>query len=225
MKILQDWISLRPELASKLHPMRAQHFLWYDSDNGGTVLTDLHDVGAWVYFPLKREVPLYPQGTKQYLERPQLDGKLFVEAVHCCSMYTLMSSVCIGVQPGPEPGKKGLTGVFAFKTKSKPACAKSSSGYCTYESLCHCCHNIFFGPRLMLEVQDWRIGDPDIGKVSAGEGQWCLKPGMFHLRGFFIHIMTPEDIDAMVNPTDPPLWLGAGRWMPQYEVGPDLIEV
>ena len=116
--------------------------------------------------------------------------------------------------------------MFAFKTKSKPACAKSSSGYCTYESLCHCGHNIFFGPRLMLEVQDWRIGDPDVGKVSAGEGQWCLKPGMFHLRGFYIHIMTPEDIDALDDPAKAwGLWFNGGRWMSRYEVGPGLIEV
>ena len=77
----------------------------------------------------------------------------------------------------------------------------------------------------MLEVQDWRIGEPGIGKVSAGEGQWCLKPGMFHLRGLFIHIMTPEDIDDLVDPANPLLWLLAGRWSPHYEVGPDLVEV
>ena len=225
-KILQEWISLRPELAAKLHPMVARPFMWYDSKNDGAPSPDIHDTGDWVYFALKKEVPLYPEGTKTLLEgRPQLGGKLFVEAVHCCSMYTLMSSVCNGVQPGPEPGKGGLIGVYAYKTTSKASCAKGSSGYCTYESLCSCGHNIFFGLRLMLEVQDWRIGEPGIGKVCAGEGQWCLKPGMFHLRGFFIHIMTPEDIDALIDPDNAELWLWAGRWSPRYEVGPDLIEV
>jgi hypothetical protein len=141
----------------------------YDTTNGGAPLPDIHDTGDWVYFALKREVPLYPEGTQTLLGgRPQLGGKLFVEAVHSCSMYTLMSSVCNGVQPGPDAGKGGLIGVYAYKPKSKRACAKSSSGYCTYDALFHCGHNIFFGPRLMLEVQDWRIGDPDVGQVSAG---------------------------------------------------------
>ena len=72
MKILQEWISLRPELASKLHPMSERPFMWYDSDNEGAPLADFHDVGVWVYFPLKREVPPYPEGTKQYLWRHSL---------------------------------------------------------------------------------------------------------------------------------------------------------
>ena len=54
-KIIQEWISLRPELASKLHPMVAKPFMWYDSTNGGVPLPDIHDTGDWVYFALKRE--------------------------------------------------------------------------------------------------------------------------------------------------------------------------
>jgi len=105
-------VALRPKLALKLGPMQERPFLWYDQTLEGAVITTLHQVGCWVYFPLRRENPPYPEQTTTYLERPALHGQRFIEAVHCSSMYTLASSVINGLQPGPLPGKGGLTGVF-----------------------------------------------------------------------------------------------------------------
>ena len=70
----------------------------------------------------------------------------------------------------------------------------------------------------MLEVQTWRAGEDGIGKIAVGEGQLCLQPGMFHLRGFYIHIMTPEDLDVLAPEAEAHhLHYSAGHWTPRYE--------
>jgi len=220
---LENWLALRPELASKLGPMRETPFLWYDQTQKGAVITTLHQVGCWVYLPLRRENPPYPPQTTTYLGRPVLRGKQFIEAVHCSSMYTFVSSIMKGLEPGPLPGKKGLTGVFVYKNVSSEKIARSSSGYATYDALCNCGHNIFFAPRYLLDVAEWRLGQ-DGSPYSAGEGQWALQPGTFHLRGVYIHIMTPEDLHQLDRDSAATtLWFSCSRWLPQYEVNPDDV--
>ena len=88
MQTLKNWVALRPELASKLGPMQERPFQWYDLDRGGSVILSLHRVGCWVYFPLRKENPPYPEQTTTYLGRPALHGQRFIEAVHGSSMYT-----------------------------------------------------------------------------------------------------------------------------------------
>lgn len=215
-QILQDWLHLRPALAERLKPMRERPFFFFDAQNGGEPFLHLHDIGCWVHLELKEWMPPPPQGTVQFLKRPTLGGNVFEQAVHCCSMYTVMASVLDGVWPGPEEGRGGKTGVYAFRTESSQKLAWSSSGYCVYEALCG--HDIFFGPRLLFEVQTWRAGEDGIGNIGVGAGQLCLQPGMFHLRSVVVHMMTPEDLRlGELSPDAAGLWFSCGRWQPEYE--------
>ena len=134
-KILLDWIAQRPELAARLSPPQDKPCLWRDSQRGDIPMRDFHDIGSWVYLPLKQAVPPYPEGTNFWLDRPQLRGNTFSTAVDCCSMYTVLNSVVNGLTPGPAT-KSGLVGVFAFNTTGQESAARSSSGYCCYETLC-----------------------------------------------------------------------------------------
>jgi len=56
---------------------------------------------------------------------------------------------------------------------------------------------------------------------SAGDGQWALPVGYFHLRGVYIHIITPEDVHSLsVERKAEAPWVSCARWLPQYEVDP-----
>ena len=159
-----------------------------------------------------REVPAFPEGTKVHMPRPMLAGNVFEEMVHCCSMYTLANCVFNGVLPGPEKGQGDRVGVYAYKRKNSLAKAISSSGYCVYESLCNCGCGIYFGPRLCLEVQTWRTHE--LGSMSVGDGQMCLQPNSFHFVGFYVHVMTRDDLDIWDASAD------AGNLVPMRTLGP-----
>ncbi len=220
--ILAKWFAARPELRKRLDKPIDQPFLWPDKEPG-LADTSQHDVGRWYYIKLKQPVPAFPEGTLLHMPRPTLDGKVFEEMVHSCSMYTLANCVFNGVLPGPIAGKGGQTGVYAFKRKSAKTMAIKSSFYCAYHSLCNCECGIFFGPRLCLEVQSWRSWE--LGqKMSMGYGQWLLQPGEFHFVGFYVHVITRDDLDLWEAGADSGnLWFGCGKWDPQYEMSPDCV--
>jgi hypothetical protein len=222
-QILGNWFRARPLLRAMLFQPKEQPFLWRLKDtNPVTVDTTLHDIGKWYYIKLRQEVPAFPVGTQIHMPRPTLSGNVFEEMVHCCSMYTLANCVLNGVLPGPIKGKGGKHGVYAYNRLGTTATAIKSSSYCVYESLCTCGCGIFFGVRLCLEVQTWRTHE--FGKVSVGFGQMCLPREMFHLVGFYIHVMTRDDLDIWEGTTDTlNLWFQCGNWDPRYEMTPDPI--
>ena len=92
------------------------------------------DVGCWFWFDLIEWQPPPPPSVDMS-GRPTLGKYEFEEAVHCCSMYTLMSAVLNGLQPGPEAGKGQKRGVYAYRTVSSKKLAVSSSGYCVYDKI------------------------------------------------------------------------------------------
>ena len=219
-QILNNWFSARPWLRAKLFKPKEQAFLWYLNTEPVTVDTRLHDIGKWYYFKLKQELPAFPTGTQTHMPRPTLGGKVFEEMVHCCSMYSLANCVMNGIVAGPTPGKGKKHGVYAFKRTGIKARAISSSGYCVYESLCNCGCGIYFGVRLCLEVQTWRTWEKDYSSISVGQGQMCLPPDWFHFVGFYIHVMTRDDLDiwsATHIYDDVSLWYQCGNWDPPYE--------
>ena len=221
-RILEKWFEARIELRQRLHRPREQAFLWHLNTDPVTVCTTLHDIGKWYYIKLKKEVPAFPEGTLTNMPRPTLHGNVFEEMVHCCSMYTLANCVFNGVLPGPEKGKGDKVGVYAYKRKNSLAKAISSSGYCVYESLCNCGCGIYFGPRLCLEVQTWRAHE--LGSMSVGEGQMCLQPNSFHFVGFYVHVMTRDDLDIWDASADARnLWFQCGDWDPRYEMSTDFV--
>ena len=217
---LNNWFIARPWLRAKCCRPKEQPFLWHLNTDPVTVDTTLHDIGKWYYIKLKQEVPAFPEGTQTNMPRPTLSGNVFEEMVHCCSMYTLANCVLNGVKAGPIAGKGGKHGVYAYKRKGTTATAINSSGYCVYESLCTCGCGIYFGARLCLEVQSWRTYD--LGGISVGEGQMCLPKKMFHFVGFYIHVMTRDDLDIWdATHNSHNLWFNCGKWDPQYEMTPD----
>jgi hypothetical protein len=219
-EILGNWFRARPLLRAKLFLPKEQPFLWHLNTDPVTVDTTLHDIGKWYYIKLKQEMPAFPVGTQTNMPRPTLWGNVFEEMVHCCSMYTLANCVFNGVLPGPIAGKGGKHGVYAYKRKGTTATAINSSGYCVYESLCTCGCGIYFGARLCLEVQSWRTYD--LGGISVGEGQMCLPKKMFHFVGFYIHVMTRDDLDIWdATHNSHNLWFQCGKWDPQYEMTAD----
>ena len=153
------------------------------------------------------------------MNRPMLQGWEYEEMVHCCSLYTLAAAVMDGLQPGPKEGKGGKIGVYAYKRRNKKSLAASSSGYCVYTQLCTCHDEIYFGPRLCLEVQTWRSMED--GAMSMGEGQMCLQPTMFHFVGFYVHVMTRDDLDTRdLYSKVHSLRFTSGQWNSDYEVAP-----
>ena len=79
---------------------------------------------------------------------------------------------------------------------------------------------------MMLDVQLWRAGEPGIGKLSAGCHQLALPQGVFHLRGVFVHIITPEDWHELpAGHAAHGMWVHAGRWISRYEIGEHIVEV
>jgi hypothetical protein len=225
-RILAQWIALRPELAAKLFPAVEKPYVWYDVARNNAIMEDVHDVGCWVYLQLKTPEPPFPIGTTQFLDRPMLRNERFTEAVHGCSMYTVYHSVIKGLKPGTAT-KNRCTGLFAYKTSDTRSIAQSSSQYTVYDTLCACPHHdIFFGPRMMLECALWRSWEQGIGKMSAGDHQYALKETCYHLKGFFVHILTPEDIKRLPAGHEArQQYAYCGRWNPRYEHGEEYLEV
>jgi hypothetical protein len=224
--ILAQWIALRPELAAKFYPAVEKPYVWYDVARNNAPMEDVHDVGCFVYLQLKTPEPPFPVGTTTFLDRPMLYNERFTEAVHGCSMHTVYHSVIKGLKAGTGT-KNGCTGVFAYKTTESKSIAQSSSQYSIYDTLCACPdHDIFFGPRMMLECALWRSMELGIGKMSAGDHQLALKETCFHLKGVFVHIMTPEDIKRL-HPEHAARkqYTSCGRWNSRYEHGEEWIEV
>jgi hypothetical protein len=224
-RILARWIELRPELAAKLKPAVEKQYVWYDAARDNAPMQHVHEVGCWMYLELKTPEPPFPVGTTTFLDRPMYYKNTFTEAVHGCSMYTVLHSVIKGLQIGTAT-KNNLTGLFAYKTTDIRRIAKSSSHYVVYDTLCACPqHDIFFGPRMMLECALWKSWEEGI-KLSAGDHQLALQEGCFHLKGVFVHILTPEDIKRLPEGhAAREQWTWCGRWNPRYEHGEGYIEV
>ena len=222
--ILRDWFAQRPAVAARLFPPVDDILVWEDPDEKRRGLTDMHDIGRWYYYKLKKEVPAFPVGTHFHLSRPVLGHESFTQLVHCSSMYTLANTVMNGLSPSTIPGKGNKIGLYCFKTQSREVYASKSSHYCCYESLCACGHDIFFGPRFMLEGQMWRVHEE--GKMSMGNGQQCVPAGAYHLVGFYVHVMTRDELDIVHELSDAKkLWFKCGHWDPRYEVDPMSVDI
>jgi hypothetical protein len=62
--------------------------------------------------------------------------------------------------------------------------------------------------------------------MSAGDHQLALKETCYHLKGVFVHIMTPEDIKRLpAGHAAGKQYTYSGRWNSRYEHGEEYIEV
>lgn len=208
--ILRQWMFQRPIVQVNIMPGMLVDYHWRAETDGPGLLELHHKVGRWMWFQLKTWRPAPPEGTDVQVETQH--GQLLTEAVHASSMYTLASAVSHGLLPGKEPGKGGATGVYAYR-RARQRYATSSSGYAVYSDLAG--KGIYFSPRIRLLYQGWRAGEPGVGKISAGEGQLRLTPGMFYMTGFWVHMVTHREVSEV---TDGRLWFTADEWHPEYEI-------
>ena len=121
-----------------------------------------------------------------------------------------------GLRPGKDIGKGKKTGIYAFRTADWLLLRVATVHTSHSAPVATTCSS---GQRLMLHVQSWRAGEEGIGAISVGAGQWCLQPQIVHIRGFFMHIMTPEDVDTIPQGSQAANHhYYAGRRTPPYEI-------
>ena len=211
--ILRCWMFKRPILTRWLHHGKQAQYDWAESAQSSRVL-DIHNVGRWMWFESKEWRPAPPPGTD--VQNETLAGHRLEECVHASSMYTLTSILVNGLEPGTEAGKGNDVGVYAYRRVGQKL-AISSSGYAVYSDLAG--NGIYFAPRFRIVFQSWRAGEPGVGKISAGDGQLRLTPGMFHITGVWIHIMTHREASV-----GGPLWFSADDWHPEYGISGTLVD-
>jgi hypothetical protein len=170
----------------------------------------LHSEGLWLWCKLKEWIPPPPAGTNK--DEKSWNGQQFDTAIHSCSMYSVHRAIRNGLQPGPEVGKGGKRAVYAYRPKGNKA-ARSSSGYAVYSDLAN--NGLYFSPRFEVAIQLWTAGRADVGKIAVGEGQLALQPGMFHITGLWIHVLSGDDINSGMF-----TWANLDDWDPQYELDP-----
>ena len=127
----------------------------------------------------------------------------------CMKPLSVHRTTLKGLEPGPLRGKGGMHGVYTFRPCGLSA-AISSSGYAVYSWIGG---SFLASPRYDIAAETYRAGETGVGKISAGEGQLCLKPGMYYVRGVFFHVLTRRDVAR-----GPPTWCSWDDWLPEHEL-------
>ena len=70
-------------------------------------------------------------------------------------------------------------------------------------------------PRYDIVAEMYRAGDHGVGKISVGDGQLCMKLGMYFVRGVFFHVLSRRDVAK-----GPPTWVNWDDWIPDHELPP-----
>ena len=68
-------------------------------------------------------------------------------------------------------------------------------------------------PRYDIAAEIYRAGEQGIGKIAVGDGQLCVQPGMYYVRGVFFHVLTRGDVAR-----GPPTWCRWDDWLPAHEI-------
>jgi hypothetical protein len=125
-------------------------------------------------------------------------------------MYIVHKALIGGLKPGPDPGKGGLVGVYAYRPIGNKA-AVSSSGYAVYSDLAK--NGLYFSPRFDLAVNTAKALHDGV-KMSAGNQQYAIPDDYSHIKGLWIHCLSGEDIMAGKSSS----WTLLDNWHPEYEL-------
>ena len=209
--ILEQWFQKRLDLDQVLDQPIPKHYNWSPGP-GEQLDPSLHSWGRWFWCGVRKNkwVPPPPDGTD--FESRTLHGDPFETFIYTSSMYIVHRAMIGGLIPGTEAGKCGLVGVYAYRPIGNRAAA-SSSGYAVYSDLAN--NGLYFSPRFELAIQMWTAGRADVGKISVGESQLALQPGMFHITGMWIHVLSGDDVRSGMF-----TWANLDDWDPQYELDP-----
>ncbi len=152
-------------------------------------------------------VPPPPDGTD--FESRTLHGDPFETFIHTSNMYIVHRAMIGGLIPGTEAGKCGLVGVYAYRPIGNRAAA-SSSGYAVYSDLAN--NGLYFSPRFELALNTDQVKWDGV-KMSAGNAQYALPLGYYHITGLWIHCISGNDVMAGMN-----TWTSLDDWHPGHEL-------
>lgn len=209
-RVLRDWMALRPGLGGSFRSLKARPYPW-TAGPGDTEeqLSKTHSWGVYFYGELKEWLPKPRADIDVVTGRSSSYGQPLESVIHASSMYSVHRTTLKGLEPGPLRGKGEMLGVYTFRPCGFTA-AISSSGYAVYSWIGG---SFLASPRYDIAAETYRAGETDVGKISAGKGQLCLKPGMYYVRGVFFHVLTRRDV-ARGTPT----WCNWDDWFPEHEI-------
>ena len=208
--LLSKWLSARPGLLESFASVEACPYPWSPGPNDtDQQVADLHAWGLYIYCKLSVWIPKPRADIDVVSGRSSLYNQDLEGTIHSSSMYSVHRSVMKGLLPGPLPGKGNMRGVYVYR-RSGRSLAISSSGYAVYSWIGG---EFLASPRYDIAAELYRAGEDDVGKVSVGDGQLCLKPGMYYLRGIYFHVLTRSDIAR-----GPPTWCQWDEWYPEHEL-------
>jgi hypothetical protein len=189
--ILQQWMEKRADLLQVLERPITKPYLWTPAA-GEALDAVLHSVGTWFWCVVRdnKWKPPPPEGT-DFTTRT-FRGTPFETFIHTSNMYVVHKAMIGGLTPGKEVGKGGLIGVYAYRPTGNKA-ALSSSGYAVYSDLAK--NGLYFSPRFELAV-NMGLASNDGKKMSAGDQQYALPPGYYHITGVWFHCVSGNDITS-----------------------------
>ena len=209
-RVLRYWMNLRPGLTDSFQSLEARPYPWRagpgDSEEQ---MSKTHSWGVYFYCKLKEWWPKPRADIDVVTGRSSRYHDALENLIHASSMYSVHRTTLRGLEPGPLRGKGGMLGVYTFRPCGLSA-AISSSGYAVYSWIGG---SFLASPRYDIAAETYRAGEPDIGKIAAGEGQLCLKPGMYYVRGVWFHLLTRRDVAR-----GPPTWCNWDDWFPEHEL-------
>jgi hypothetical protein len=207
--ILEDWLGQRSDMTNVLAAPKLAAYPWAPGQK--EVLNPaLHSQGKWFWCGVidNKWIPPAPHGTDVDC-RPRLDGHGFDTMIHTSNMYILHKAVIGGLEPGKEEGKGGMVGVYAYRPIGNKT-ALQSCGYAVYSDLAM--NGLYFSPRFELAVNTKKAEWNSI-KIAAGNQQYCLRKGLYHITGVWIHCLTGNDVMDGMNS-----WTCLDDWHPGHEL-------
>ena len=208
LHVLRGFISERPVLRNCLEAPVEKAFEWYNDFELTEPLDPvIHGNGRWFWSPCVDWVPRHALGRE--VGENLLRMRRLSKAVHSTSLYALVRTLSRGILPGPLAGRGDRTGIYCFKIGTETR-ARSSSYYSVYSLLTD---DLMITPRLVLAIDESRVGEPGFGAISAGGGQWLVQPGQVYLVGVHFHVLTLEEAHG-----SDVLSCGYDTWDPDYEL-------
>ena len=210
--VLRRWLSMRPGLMEAFRSCEVRSYPWkagpYEDEES---LTKMHSWGVYLYCQLNEWSPWPRSDIDVGTLRSCLYQDTLEPVIHSSSMYSVHRTIMSGLQPGPLRGRGGLHGVYCYRPCGR-CNAISSSGYAVYSWIGG---SFLASPRYDIVAEMYRAGEPGVGKISVGDGQLCMKVGMYFVRGVFFHVLSRRDVAK-----GPSTWVNWDDWIPEHELPP-----
>ena len=208
--VLKNWMAMRPGLLESFLNLEQRPYPWTAGPGESEEqLFNTHSWGVYFYCELKEWLPKPRADIDVVRGHSSLYDDALESVIHASSMSSVHRTILKGLQPGPLPGKGGMHGVYCYRRCGLSAAVKSS-GYAVYSWIGG---SFLASPRYEVAAEIYRAGHTDVGKISAGDGQLCLKPGMYFVKGVWVHLLTKRDVAR-----GPPTWVSWDDWIPEHEL-------